>query len=62
MMRHISEALAELLEVLEAPTGGTVDLTAARIRRRVRHDDLWSAGAVGEQLAFDVCAGTVVAS
>ena len=41
-LRHISVVLAEFLEGLEVPAaaGGTVEsLSAARIRRRVRHDD-----------------------
>ena len=57
-MRHISEALADLLEELEAPTGRTESLSAARIRKRVRRDDLWRAGSEGEQLQLDVGGGT----
>ena len=60
-MKHVADILAEFLEDLEAPTGGTaVSLSAARIRKRVHQPDLWAAGAEGEQLVFD-CGGTAVA-
>ncbi len=61
MMRHISEALADYLQGLEVPvSGGTaVSLSAERIRRACRQDDLWRAGAPGEQLVLDF-GGTAV--
>lgn len=59
-LRPIGVALAELLAELDASeAGGTVDLTVARIRRHVRRDELWRAGAEGEQLVLDL-GGTAV--
>ncbi len=61
-MKPIRVVLDAYLRELDAPEppDGTVDLTAARIRRHVRRDELWRAGVDAEQLAFDF-GGTAVA-
>lgn len=66
-MKPIRDILDAYLQELDVPATSDTpsslrsdETTAVRIRRHIHRDDLWRAGAVGEQLTLDLGGGTAV--